>query len=214
MGTKKPKLGNQRTADSGLAQALFSRVQQRVLSILYGHPERRFHASEIIRIAKSGTGAVQRELLRLENAGILATEILGNRKQYRANRKSPIFSELRSIVRKTVGLLEPISQALHPYRSKLKAVFVYGSIAKGADKSTSDIDIMIIGDDLSYNEIYTSLQSAEKMLLRPINPTLIAPTEWKTKLANKNPFIAKVDRQPKIFVMGSSDELKRIRQSR
>jgi predicted nucleotidyltransferase len=207
MGTKKPKLGNQRAADSGLAQALFSRVQQRVLGILFGHPERNFHASEIIRLAKSGSGAVQRVLLRLENAGILATEQFGNRKHYRANRKSPIFGELRSIMRKTAGLLGPISQALQPYRSKLKAAFVYGSIAKGSDKSTSDIDVMIIGDNLSYSEIYSALESAERALLRPINPTLVTPAEWKTKLAKKNPFIRTINQRPKMFVLGSGDEL-------
>jgi predicted nucleotidyltransferase len=207
MGTKKPKLGNQRAADSGLAQALFSHVQQRVLSILFGHPERNFHASEIIRLARSGSGAVQRELLRLENAGILVAQKTGNRKLYRANRKAPIFGELRSIMRKTVGLLGPISQTLQPYRSKLKAAFVYGSIAKGSDNSASDIDVMIIGDNLSYSEIYSALQSAERTLLRPINPTLVTPTEWKTKLANKNPFIRRVNQQPKMFVLGSSDDL-------
>jgi predicted nucleotidyltransferase len=214
MGTKKPRMGNPGAADSGLAQALFSRVQQRVLSILFGHPERSFHSSEIIRLANSGSGAVQRQLVRLENAGILATEYFGNRKQYRANRKSPIFGELRSIVRKTIGLLGPISQALQPYQSKMKTAFVYGSIAKGSDKSTSDIDIMIIGDELSYSEIYAALQRAERALLRPINPTLVTPVEWKTKLANKNPFISRVSQQPKLFVLGSNDELKGIGQSR
>jgi predicted nucleotidyltransferase len=210
MGIKKPKMGMQSLTDSGLGRALFSRVQQRVLSILYGHPERSYHASEIIRLAGSGSGAVQRVLLRLANAGILSTEVSGNRKQYRANSACPIFGELRSIVRKTVGLVEPISKSLQPYRSKIKAAFVYGSIARGADKSTSDVDVMIIGDDIAYSEIYTALQRIERVLLRKINPTLVTPMEWKSKLENKNPFISKVNQQPKLFILGSSDELKGI----
>lgn len=210
MGTKKPKLGIHKPSDSGLAQALFSRVQQRVLNILFGHPEQSFHANEIIRLADSGSGAVQRELVRLENAGILSTDRDGNRKKYSANRKSPIFNELRNILRKTVGLLEPISSALQPYQSQIKAAFVYGSIARGTDRSASDIDVMIVGDDLSYSEIYTALQRAEQILLRKINPTLVTPTEWKKKLTSKNPFIGKVNQQPKRFVIGSGDELKRI----
>jgi predicted nucleotidyltransferase len=199
MGTDRP--------DSGLAQVLFSRVQQRVLNILFGQLDQSLHANEIIRLAGSGSGAVQRELLKLENAGILSAERDGNRKKYCVNRRSPIFKEIQSILRKTTGLVEPVSDALQPYRSKIKTAFVYGSVAKGTDKSTSDIDVMIIGNDLSYSDIYTALQRVERGLLRKINPTLVTPTEWKTKLARKNPFITKVNQQPKRFVFGSNDEL-------
>ncbi|HWP26976.1 MAG TPA: nucleotidyltransferase domain-containing protein [Xanthobacteraceae bacterium] len=199
---------------SGLAEALFSRSQLRVLSILFGHPERSFHAAEIIRLARTGSGAVQRELARLENSGILQAELLGNRKLFRANRSSPIFGELRAIILKTVGLREPIRQALLAFKSRINVAFVYGSVARGADKAESDIDIMIIGDMLSYSEIYVALQSAERLLMRKINPTLVTTSEWKSKLAERNPFIVKVSKQPKLYIFGSGDELKGIGQSR
>jgi predicted nucleotidyltransferase len=135
------------------------------------------------------------------------TTISGNRKLYRASRESPIFGELRSIVRKTFGLSEPIAEALLPYRSKIRAAFVYGSVAKGADKAASDIDLMIIGDGLSYSAIYSALQSAERALRRPVNPNLVTAAEWASKLASKNSFISRVSQQPKLFVIGSNDEL-------
>jgi predicted nucleotidyltransferase len=207
MGTKKLKSGKA-DPESGLALALFSRVQQRVLGILFGHPDGSFYSSEIIRLAGSGSGAVQRELIRLEDAGILSTVRSGKRKQYRANRASPIFKELRSLVLKTIGLREPIARALEQFRSKIKAAFVYGSIAKGSDKSTSDIDLIVIGDGLSYSEIYSALQRAEHALQRSINPNLMSHVEWKKKIASKNSFVSKIGRRPKLFVIGSSDDLK------
>ena len=197
-----------KSLQSGLADALFSRVQQRVLGILLGHPERSFFASEIIRLAGSGSGAVQRELARLASVGIVSTTAIGQRKQYRANRISPIFNELRGIMRKTTGLKEPIAKALQPYTPKIDAAFIYGSIAKGSDRSESDIDLMIIGDEVSYSEIYTALQRAERTLLRKINPNLMTPSEWRTKVARKNPFLLDVLRAPRLFVIGSGDELK------
>lgn len=205
-----PRTHRERTADSGLAHALFSRVQQRVLSILFSHHERSFHSSEIIRLANSGSGAVQRELERLSAAGIVSISYSGNRKQYRANRASPIFNELRGIIRKTIGLLEPVASALQPYRSRIVAAFVYGSIAKGSDKSSSDIDLAIIGEDLSYSEIFPAIQRAEKVLLRPINPSLFTPAEWAKKLSEKGSFLRRTVQQPKLFIIGSDDDIKGI----
>src|SRR2546423_2959892 len=92
----------------GLADALFSKVQQRVLALIFGHPERSFYASEIMRTVRSGTGAVERELSRLERSGLVSAQWIGNQKHYRANRDSPVFKELRGLVAKTLGVPETI----------------------------------------------------------------------------------------------------------
>ncbi len=201
-------MGRKTNTEMGLANALFSRVQLRVLSLLFGQPEREFHASEIIRLAHSGSGAVQRELGKLAAAGILSVSVSGNRKVYRANRNSPIFDEIHGLIMKTVGLVEPLRKALMPYISKIDFAFVYGSVAKGKDTAKSDIDLMIIGNDLAYGEVYAVLQKAEKILLRPINPNLMTESEWRKKLADRNPFVKKILQQPKLFVFGTEDEIK------
>lgn len=192
---------------AGLAGALFSRVQLRVLSLLLGQPQRQFHAAEIIRLAGSGSGAVQRELERLAAAGILSVTKSGNRKLYQANRQSPIFAELRGLILKTVGLIEPLREALRPFAKQIDAAFVYGSVAKGTDTAKSDIDLMIVGDELSYSPVFAALQKAEKILLRPVNPNLMTAGEWKRKRAEKGSFVRKIAGQPKLFVIGSEDEL-------
>src|SRR2546428_12361661 len=116
-----------------LSNALFSKVQQRVLALIFGRPERSFYMSEIVRNVHSGTGAVERELSRLQRSGLVSVERIGNQKHYRANHESPIFEELQSLIRKTVGLAEPLREALAPYSDKIKAAFVFGSVAKGSD---------------------------------------------------------------------------------
>jgi predicted nucleotidyltransferase len=177
---------------------------------LIGQPDRSFRISEIIRLAGSGSGAVQRELEALTAAGIFTVSSTGSQKLYRANRQSPIFEELYGLVLKTVGLLEPLKKALKPYQSKIEIAFVYGSIAKGTDIAKSDIDLMIIGEQIAYGDIFMALQNAEKTLQRPINPNLMTPDEWRQRRSNKSAFVTKILEQPKMFVLGTDNELQGI----
>jgi predicted nucleotidyltransferase len=199
---------------AGLASALFSRVQLRVLGLFLGAPSRTYQVREVIKLVGSGRGAVQRELKKLTAAGILIASTTGARKVYQANLQSPIHGELSGIILKTVGLLEPLRKALKKFAPTIDVAFVYGSVAKGKDTAKSDIDLMIIGDDISYSEIFGALQKAEKTLARPINPNLMSPAEWKAKSAHKSSFIIKISQQPKLFIFGNEDELKGIEQSR
>src|SRR5262245_59193173 len=138
---------------SGVADALFSKVQQRVLGVLFGSPERSFYANEIISLARSGTGAVQRELARLEAAGIVTTARVGRQKHYRVNTSSPLYEELRGLARKTFGLTDVLRAALQPIAYEIAAAFVYGSIAKGLDTAASDVDVLVVSDIVSYSEL-------------------------------------------------------------
>lgn len=196
--------------NGGLIDALFSKVQQRVLAIFFGNPSARYQLSQIIDQAASGRGAVQRELETLVHAGILNLSVVDGRKLYEANRQSPIFAELHGLILKTVGLMDPLTKALHPLARNIDVAFVYGSVARGLDSAKSDIDLMIVARDLPYAEVFGALQKAEKRLQRPINPHILTRAEWKQKLSEKNSFISKISQQPKLFVFGSDDDLKRI----
>ena len=198
---------NMSSQSSGLANALFSNVQQRLLALIFGRPDSSFYMSEIVRVLRSGTGAVGRELARLERSGLVSVERIGNQKHYRANRDAPIFQELHSIVQKTVGLRNPLRHSLQSFSGQIDVAFVYGSVAKRTDTSRSDIDLMVIGDDLTYSDLYSGLQEAERILARPINPTILAPSEWRRRLSAENAFIKKISKQPKIFIFGSEEDL-------
>jgi predicted nucleotidyltransferase len=190
-----------------LSNALFSKVQQRVLALIFGQPDRSFYTSEIMRNVQSGTGAVERELSRLQRSGLVSVERIGNQKHYRANQQSPIFAELQSLVIKTVALTEPLRKSLEPCADKIKTAFVYGSVAKGMDTAYSDIDLMVIGDDLNYFELYAALQNVESALCRRVSPTFLSPKDWRRKAAEKGSFIGKVNALPKVFIFGSEKDL-------
>ena len=190
-----------------LSSALFSNVQQRVLALIFGHPERSFYTSEIVRSVHSGTGGVERELSRLEQSGLVSVQWIGNQKHYQANRHSPIFEELQGIVLKTSGLSEPLRQSLAPYADKIRIAFVYGSIAKRADTARSDIDLMVIGDDLAYADLYAALQKAETILHRQVSPTFLTLEDWRRKVSTQDSVIAKISTQPKVFIFGSETDL-------
>ena len=190
-----------------VANALFSKVQQRVLALIFGHSERSFYTSEIVRDVRSGTGAVIRELSRLERSGLVSFERIGNQKHYRANRRSPVFEELQSLVLKTVALTEPLRKSLEPYSDKIKAAFVFGSVAKGTDTAQSDIDLMVIGSELSLTDLYTALQNAESALQRKVSPLFLSPEEWRRKVSRKDSFIGKMSALPKVFIFGSETDI-------
>lgn len=197
-----------------LSDSLFSKVRQRVLALFYNHPESDFHTNEIIRLTESGTGAVQRELATLTASGIILVKTVGNQKRYTVNQSAPIYSELQGIVTKTFGLGDRLRQALQPIASSIDIAFIYGSIAKHKDTARSDIDLMLIGKQISYAEIYPILEQVEQQIGRKINPTCYTPSEWMRKLNSENHFIKKMMEQEKIFLIGSEDELKQPGKSR
>ncbi len=194
-----------------ISDALFSKVRQRVLGLLYSQPDTNFHTNEIIRLTDSGTGATQRELESLTAAGLITVKQVGNQKRYQANRATPFFGELRSIVLKTFGLADVLKKALKPIEKKIRISFIYGSIAKQEDTASSDIDLMIIGKNLTYADVFQLLEKSETQLNRKINPTFYSALEWSRKIDESNHFVMKILKQPKIFLIGTENELTQLR---
>jgi hypothetical protein len=195
------------TSLSGLGGVLFTPVQQRVLGLLFGQPDRRFQSGELIRLAASGTGAAHRLVTRLAKVGLVTVERIGNQKHYQANRESPVFAELHGLIVKTSGLVAPLSAALAPLADRIRAAFVYGSIAKGQDRATGDIDLMVIADKLDYADVFSALQMAEADLARTVNPNVMRLAEWRRKRSQGTGFVSRVESQPRLFVIGSDDDL-------
>jgi len=204
-----PILGSKRrpskSSRRSLADALLTRTQQRVLGRLFGHPERSVYASELIRDTGTGSGAAQRELARLEASGLVTSRRIGHQKHYQANADSPLFVDLRNIVMKTVGLVEPLRRALKPIESKIHKAFVFGSIAKGSDQANSDIDLMVVSDALSYGDVFGALDKLSKTLGRTVNPTVYSEAEFSKRANGDSAFVTRVLEGPKIWVIGNGD---------
>jgi predicted nucleotidyltransferase len=194
----------------GLANALFTRTQQRVLALLFGQPKRSFFATELIRLAGAGSGGVQREVARLVEAGLVETKRVGNQKHYFANQQSPIFEELRNIVDKTIGVQDVLRNALSGIQKRIRVALLYGSVAKKSDSAGSDVDVLVISDDLTLEELFAAFGEAERKLGRKINPTLYTSAEFQKRLIGGHPFVTKLlAKGDYIELIGEIDELAR-----
>ena len=206
MGTKVRKRRGQ-SSSRGLADALFAKVQQRVLGVLFGNPGRSFYANEVIALAHSGTGAVQRELARLEAARLVTAVRVGKQKHYQANPASPVFQELRALVLKTSGLADVLREALEPVAERIHAAFVYGSIAKGEDTAASDIDLMVVSAGLTYADLFGALEDASARLGRKVAPTIYSPQELAKRVKQDSAFVTRILEQPKLWLIGDERAL-------
>lgn len=204
-----PNMGiSEKASDSSsIADALFPKVRQRVLAVLFGTPDRSYYANEVIALAQSGTGAVQRELVDLTKAGLLTVRMQGNQKHYQANASAPVFTELRGLVLKTMGLADVLRAALAPLAGQIDGAFIYGSVARQQDTAQSDVDVMIVSSTLGYGDVFGALEGATVSLGRKVNPTLYAPADWAARVKNDNAFVTRVWQQPKIWLIGSEEKL-------
>jgi predicted nucleotidyltransferase len=207
MGTTRTSHKGAAVATTAVADALFTKSQQRVLGVIFGNPGRSFYANEIIARARSGNGAVQRELAKLERAGLVKVTRVGNQKHYQVNAGAPVFGALHELVLKTSGLADVLRRSLAPISSGIRAAFVYGSIAKGQDTAESDIDLMVISDDLAYADLFKVLESASRRLGRPVNPTVYSVSELEKRVHQRKAFAVRVLKQPKIWLIGGEDDL-------
>ena len=200
------KASGSEAESTGLADALFTTTQQRLLTLLFGQPGRSFFASELIRLTGSGSGAVQRELMRFASSGLVSVTSLGRRKHYQANPACPVFEEVRGIVRKTLALAEPIRRALEPLAGRVRLALVYGSVAKGTDTAGSDVDLLIVADGLMLEELYDALSPVESSLARRISPMLYTPREFDERIAARNPFLTNVLAGERVILIGEEDD--------
>lgn len=188
-----------------ISSALFSDSQARVLQWLFGQPERSYHLSELRRLTSLGSASLQRELNRLVDAGLVQSERVGNLRRFQANSLSPVYQELVSLTRKTVGVVPMMREALAPMAARLTKAFIYGSVARQTDTAGSDVDLLVVGEDLSLNEILTLLMPVEEQLGRRINPTCYTPVEYAKRVAEPDSFVNRVLAQATLPLIGDAD---------
>ena len=209
-GTIVPIMG---TMTTDIGNALFSGAQQRVLALLFGQPERSFYAKELVRLAESGSGAVQRELARLAASGLVTVTNRGNQKHYQANQQSPVFAELHGLVVKTFGVVDVLRQALLPLADQIDMALLFGSVARNEATAQSDIDVLIVADDMGFPELIEALSPAETTLGRKINPVIYSNAELQCKQKEGNHFVTTVFSQPHVFILGKDNDTAGFRKS-
>lgn len=194
---------------TGLGDVLFGRNRGKILGLLFGNPDHSYYLRQIAAAVGTKAGTIAPELALLRDLGLLLSSRVGNQVFYKANQKSPIFSELKSLVAKTVGVFQLLRSALEPVADRIEYAFVYGSFARNDETSQSDVDLLIVGQ-IELEEVLAELQAVEKQIQRPINPTVYSSEDFRAKVANSNHFLSSVLRGAKVFIIGNEDELRKI----
>ena len=194
---------------SVLSRTLFGRTRSAVLAVLYGHVGDSFHLRQLSRLTRITLGAVQRELRQLVDAGLVTRKALGNHVFYSANDRSPVFTEMKGLVTKTVGIHDVLLAALDPLKEKISLAFVYGSTARLKENTQSDIDVMIVGK-VHFPDVIEHLADAQTSLNREINPTVYSTREFGKKLRGN--FLKTVLSENKLFLIGDESVVRELGQ--
>ena len=195
------------------ATLFFGSYRRKVLALLLLHPGTHFHLREIARATQTQPGTVRRELSLLTQAGVLERDVQGNQVRFRANESYPIYEELRSILKKTIGAADPLRAALAPLADSIVCAFIYGSVASGQERPNSDIDLMLIGT-VRFEDVIRLIHPYQEELRREINPHVYTAAEFKRRAREKNSFIDRILKLPKISVIGDPDELGKLGEDR
>ena len=187
-----------------ISSALFTDSQARLYVWLFGQPERAYHLSELRRLTGLGSASLQRELNRLATAYLVTAQTVGNLRRFQANPQSPVYAELLALTRKTMGTVPVLRNALVPLQPNLQSAWVYGSVAKQTDTARSDIDVMLVGNDLLLSQVLASLEPAEAQLGRKINPSCYSPSEFERRRAEPDSFVNRVLSQPMLPLIGDA----------
>lgn len=189
-----------------LASLLFGGYRRAVLTLLLLRPEESLHVREIARATGKPAGTLVRELNALAEAGILVRRRVGNQVHFQANPVCPIYEDLRSILKKTVGVADVLRNALAPLAPRIRAAFVYGSFARGDEGPGSDVDLMVIGH-VKFADVVAALAPAQEALRREVNASVYPALEFRKKTAAGEPFLKRVLADRRILVLGREDDV-------
>ena len=198
---------------SDLGAVFFGAYRRRVLGLLLLHPDEAFHLREIARITDTQPGTLRRELLQLTQAGVFTCEKMGNLVRYQADKACPIYAELRGILKKTAGVVDVLREALAPLSSDISAAFVYGSVASGAERRASDIDVMVVGR-VTFEQVTAALHGAFDALRREVNASVYSEAEFNQRSREKGQFLARVMKEPVLMILGNEHDLKKPGENR
>lgn len=192
-----------------LINALFPKTRQAILTACLLHPDRWWYLSDLAAHLQLTPSSLQRELAALTEVELLETHKDGNRVYYKANLNCPGVEDLQSLLIKTVGVVDIIATVLKDTIDNIDMAFIYGSLARGEEIATSDVDLMLIGE-IKVSHIVSALRKAETSLGREINPTIFSKQEFLNKMKNKDSFVKTVMDGKKIFLKGNEIELKAL----
>ena len=188
-----------------LAQLLSSQVRAEIFRLLFSGKRASIHLRDIQRKSRLSIGTIQKEIAHLKDLDLVTSERDGNRLYYAANFNHPLYREICGLVEKTSGVNEKLKETLSSIKG-IECAFVFGSFAKGEEKSHSDIDLIVIGD-IGLRTLSSRLKPLTEQTEREINPHIYSLKSWKEKNKKNDHFIKSVLSEKKIFLIGNKDIL-------
>jgi len=192
-----------------LVELLFGDYRRRILALLLLHPDHGYYLREIERLTGVPAGSLHRELRALADTGLLVRSASGSQVRYQVDRTCPIYEELASIFRKTSGLVDVLREALAPLGAAVRLAFVFGSVAQGKERATSDVDVMVVGS-ATFEQVVEALVPTSEQLGREVNPVVMAADAFRSKYKSGDRFVSRITREPKLFVIGDAGELRKL----
>jgi len=199
--------------NANLAETLFSTYRRRVLAVLLLHPERSYYVRELARLTEVPPGSLHRELRLLTDTGLLLRQPVGNQVQYRANRECPVFEELAGFFRKTAGLADVLREALVPLAGQIRLAFIFGSVARGQEDASSDVDVLAVGD-VTFADVVVALAPTRERLGREVNSVVMTAESFGEKYHQQDGFVVRIVQGAKIWLIGTADVLAELTQDR
>lgn len=201
------------TAPASLASSLLGQSRAALLALLFEYPDESFQSRQLARYAGISPGTVHRELGTLVELGLVLREAEETAVRFRANEAASIYPELKALLAKTAGAAQLLRDGLTALGEAVQIAFIYGSVAKGQARASSDIDLMIIGT-ASLSNVLKALRPNIERLRRAVNPSVYPAAEFALKTRQDHPFIRRVLTEPKLFLIGDEHELGQLSQDR
>lgn len=190
-----------------LAELLSSKARAEIFRILFGMNQQELHMREIQRLAGLGISSIRQEIEKLEGFELLKRRKSSNRVYFSANKEHSLFKPIHEMVLKTNGMVDVFKK--HLSVDSIDFAFIFGSFANGEEKSTSDIDLFIIGE-ISLRELSKQLKEPLKILGREINPHVMDAKEFVKRKSDQELFVTRILEAKKIFIIGTEDELRKL----
>ena len=196
-----------------LVEVLFGAYRRQILGLLLLRPDETFYVREIARLTGVSAGSLHRELKLLTDAGLLLRTTAGNQVRYQADRECPIYAELAGIFRKTAGLADVLRELLVPLQSKITLALIFGSVAQGKARATSDIDLLVVGS-VPFAAVVEACHAGTARLSRDVNPVVMTKTAFQAKNRQSDRFVSRIAKEPKIFLVGDAGEFGKLAEDR
>jgi predicted nucleotidyltransferase len=196
-----------------LVEILFGAYRRQILGLLLLRPDETFYVREIARLTGVSAGSLHRELKLLTDAGLLLRTTAGNQVRYQADRECPIYAELAGIFRKTAGLADVLRELLVPLQSKITLALIFGSVAQGKARATSDIDLLVVGS-VPFAAVVEACHAGTARLSRDVNPVVMTKAAFQAKHRQSDRFVSRIAKEPKIFLVGDAGEFGKLAEDR